>query len=143
MQLLIKLINLEFLIDILLLKFVNLLVKSRELSLHEAVQRAYGLSDLVSVLAGFEHRRQVGVDLDFVHLVVLLNLGLVKDVLAVDRHAEGLLDDRTDHILQRLPILVVDDGLHGLLRVNEVLVKQRGFYLSHLRLQIFILEVLL
>ena len=143
MQLLIKLINFEFLIDILLLKFVNLLVKPRELSLHEAVQRAYGLSDLICVLTGFEHRCQVGVYLDFVHQVFLLDLGLVKDVLAVDRHAEGLLDDRTDHILQRLPILVVDDGLHGLLRVNEVLVKQRSFYLSHLRLQIFILEVLL
>ena len=110
MQLLIECVDLDLLVDILSLKFVNLFVVPRELSLHEILKTTDRLTDLVGVLAAaLQHRCQVRVDLNLVQLVVRVNLSLVEDVLAVNRHIEGLLNNRAHHILQRSGILIVDD----------------------------------
>jgi hypothetical protein len=115
MQLLIECLDLDLLVDILSLKLVYLFVVPRELSLHEILKTTDRLTDLVGVLAALQHRCQVRIDLDLVHLVVRVNLSLVEDVLAVDRHIEGLLDNRAHHILQRSGILIMDDCSEWLL----------------------------
>ena len=113
-------------------------VVSFELSIHKGVQ---GLNRLRSVLlVTLKQRVQVGVNLNLIHLFIMLKLSLMKDILAINWLFKSLLDNWTDNIREQLSIFIVYDSVHRVL-IHELHIKHLCFNLLDLVLEVFVFEL--
>lgn len=111
-----------------------------ELSIHKRVK---GLNCLRSVLlVTLKQRIQVSVNLNLVHLFIMVKLSLMKDILAVNWLFKPLVDYWTDDIRELLPIFIMNDFMQWI-QIFELHIKHLCLNLLHLVLEFFVFELFL
>lgn len=139
-KLLVKLLYLKPLSIALPLEFVYLQVVTLELGVHEGLQGVHGL--LLGVLrVTLKQGCQVGVDLYLVHLLIWLELRLMKDILAVNGLFKALLDYGTNDIAYHLIVFLLHHP-QRLIPISEFEVEHLSLDLEDLVLELLVLELL-